>query len=88
VSSPLKKFNLNYYTKTMKMIDNYSKKYFVGFNFMSLINISGSNYQEDTEKFSRYYHLIRNELFELEKEKLLDIFDVYYVGIITIEINI
>jgi len=46
---------------------------------MNLLNLSGSNYQDCTEKFVRYYHLIRNELFELEKERVTDILEMYYV---------
>lgn len=51
---------------------------------MNLLNPSGSNYQEYTEKFARYYGLIKNELFELEKERAIDITKVYNVRIIII----
>lgn len=51
---------------------------------MNLVNPSGSNYQEYTEKCVRYYHLIRNELFELEKERIMDVMGVYNVRIIII----
>lgn len=51
---------------------------------MNLINLSESNYQEDTEKFARYHRLIKNELFALEKERAMDIMEVYYVRIIII----
>jgi len=57
---------------------------FLGFDLMSLINLSGSNYQEYTGKFVSYYRLIRNELFEQEKESAVDIMEVYNVRIIII----
>jgi len=51
---------------------------------MNLIDLSGSNYQEYTEQFARHYRLIKNELFELEKERAMDIMEVYNVRIIII----
>ncbi|XP_022182993.1 prolyl 4-hydroxylase subunit alpha-2-like isoform X2 [Myzus persicae] len=54
-----------------------SSSVYTGFDFMNLVNPSGSNYQEYTEKCVRYYHLIRNELFELEKERIMDVMGVY-----------
>ncbi|XP_001945742.2 prolyl 4-hydroxylase subunit alpha-2 isoform X2 [Acyrthosiphon pisum] len=50
-----------------------SSSVYTGFNFMNLIILSGPNYQEYTEKCVRYYHLMKNELFELEKERTTDI---------------
>jgi len=51
---------------------------------MNLINLNGSNYQEYTELFVLYHHLIKNELFELEKERAMDIMEAYNVRIIII----
>lgn len=51
---------------------------------MNLLNLSGSNYQEYTETFARYYRLIKNELFEQEKERAIDITKIYNVRIIII----
>ena len=51
---------------------------------MNLINLSGPNYQEYTEQFARYYRLIKNELYELEKERTTDIMEVYEVRVIII----
>ncbi|CAH1713708.1 unnamed protein product [Aphis gossypii] len=56
-----------------------SSSVYTGFDFSNLIHINGSiNLQEDIDKFSRYYHLIKNELIELEKENALNTFEVYY----------
>ncbi|KAL4149649.1 hypothetical protein QTP88_003541 [Uroleucon formosanum] len=62
-----------------EILKNYivSSSVYTGFDFMNLLNPSGSNYQEYTEKFARYYGLIKNELFELEKERAIDITKVY-----------
>ncbi|XP_026811721.1 prolyl 4-hydroxylase subunit alpha-2-like [Rhopalosiphum maidis] len=55
-----------------------SSSVFTGFDLMSIIHINGSsNLQKDTDKFLRYYHLIKNELFELDKEKTLAVFEIY-----------
>ncbi|CAI6369320.1 unnamed protein product [Macrosiphum euphorbiae] len=54
-----------------------SSSVYTGFDFMNLINLNGSNYQEYTELFVRYHHLIKNELFELEKERAMDIMEAY-----------
>ncbi|XP_060880426.1 uncharacterized protein LOC132952225 isoform X1 [Metopolophium dirhodum] len=54
-----------------------SSSVYTGFNFMSLINLSRSNYQEYTEQFARYHRLIKNELFALEKERTMDTMEVY-----------
>ncbi|KAL5234592.1 hypothetical protein ACI65C_002002 [Semiaphis heraclei] len=51
-----------------------SSSIYTGENFKTF----GSNYQDYTEKFVRYYHLIRNELFELEKERVTDVLEMYY----------
>jgi len=59
-------------------------KCLLGFDFMNLISPSGSNYQEHTDKFARYYRLIKNELFELQKERAMDIMEEYDVRIIII----
>jgi len=57
---------------------------FLGFDFMHLKNLRGSNYQEYTGKFVSYSHLMKNELFELEKERAMDIMEVYNVRIMII----
>ena len=57
---------------------------FLGFDFMHLLNLSGSNYQENTGKFVFYSRLMKNELFELEKERAMDIMEVYNVRIMII----
>jgi hypothetical protein len=50
---------------------------------MNLIPLNGSsNLQEDTDKFLWYYHLIKNELFEMNnKARTLGAFEVYNVRI-------
>jgi len=55
---------------------------------MNLINLSGSNYQGYTEQFAWYYHLIRNELFKLEKKRVMDVIEVYNVSKIIIIMKI
>ncbi|XP_025196695.1 prolyl 4-hydroxylase subunit alpha-2-like isoform X2 [Melanaphis sacchari] len=56
-----------------------SSSIYTGFDFMNLIHINRStNLQKDTDKFLQYYHLIKNELFELDKKRALYIFEVYY----------
>lgn len=46
---------------------------------MNLINLSVSNNHEDTEHVAQYYNLMRNELFDLEKQRLVNLLNGYHV---------
>ncbi|XP_060880223.1 prolyl 4-hydroxylase subunit alpha-2-like [Metopolophium dirhodum] len=54
-----------------------SSSVYTGFDLMNLLSLGGSNYQEYTGKFVFYYRLMKNELFELEKQRAVDIMEVY-----------
>ncbi|KAL4148257.1 hypothetical protein QTP88_002537 [Uroleucon formosanum] len=55
-----------------------SSSLYTGFDFMNLINLSESNYQEYTDKFVKYYRFIKNELFELEKGTAMDEMEYFH----------